>query len=294
MNLITEITETPVRVSETRRFLRIFLGRGVVAFGVAIVLLLLITAILAPLIAPYDPYETVLRETLEPPSVQHLLGTDTLGRDILTRIIYGTRTSLIIGLVAIFVSGIIGSILGLLAGYLGKWVFTIIMRLMDALMAFPMIILALVIASMLGAGMVNVIIALTVGLIPGYTRLMCGQVLSTKQNDYVLAAHSLGSDNYRIMFRHILPNSFQPVIVYMTMMLGQAILAEAGLSFLGIGVQAPIPAWGSMISEGRDFLLMAPLLSFAPGFVLMFAVFSFAMVGDGLRDALDPRLRGIL
>lgn len=265
-----------------------------VTFGVAIVLLLIITAILAPLIAPYDPYKTALRETLLPPSAQHLLGTDTLGRDILTRIMYGTRTSLMIGLVAIFVSGIIGSILGLLAGYLGKWVFTIIMRLMDALMAFPMIILALVIASMLGSGMVNVIIALTVGLLPGYTRLMCGQVLSTRENDYVLAAHSLGSQNYRIMFRHILPNSFQPVIVYMTMMLGQTILAEAGLSFLGIGVESPIPAWGSMISEGRDFLLMAPLLSFAPGFVLMLAVFSFAMVGDGLRDALDPRLRGIL
>jgi len=294
LNTVTEITETPVRVNEFRRFIRIFLGRGVVTFGVAIVLLLIITAILAPLIAPYDPYKTALRETLLPPSAQHLLGTDTLGRDILTRIMYGTRTSLMIGLVAIFVSGIIGSILGLLAGYLGKWVFTIIMRLMDALMAFPMIILALVIASMLGSGMVNVIIALTVGLLPGYTRLMCGQVLSTRENDYVLAAHSLGSQNYRIMFRHILPNSFQPVIVYMTMMLGQTILAEAGLSFLGIGVESPIPAWGSMISEGRDFLLMAPLLSFAPGFVLMLAVFSFAMVGDGLRDALDPRLRGIL
>jgi peptide/nickel transport system permease protein len=294
LNVATEITETPVRVNEAKRFLRIFLGRGVVAFGVAIVLLMIIIAILSPWIAPYDPYTTSLKETLLPPSSEHLLGTDTLGRDILTRIMYGTRTSLMIGLVAIFVSGIIGCILGLIAGFLGKWVFAIIMRIMDAMMAFPMIILALIIASMLGSGIVNVIIALTVGLIPGYTRLMCGQVLSTKENDYVLAAHSLGAKSNGIMFRHILPNSFQPVIVYMTMMLGQTILAEAGLSFLGIGVQAPIAAWGSMISEGRDFLLMAPLLSFAPGFVLMLAVFSFAMVGDGLRDALDPRLRGIL
>ncbi len=294
MNVAAEITETPVRVNEVRRFTRLFLGRGVVAFGVVIVLLLIFIAIFSPLIAPYDPYETSLRETLLPPSGQHLLGTDTLGRDILTRIMYGTRTSLMIGMVAIFVSGIIGSTLGLLAGYLGKWAFTIIMRLMDALMAFPMIILALIVASMLGSGIMNVIIALTVGLIPGYTRLMCGQVLSTKENDYILAEHSLGADKYRIMLRHILPNSFQPVIVYMTMMLGQTILAEAGLSFLGIGVESPIPAWGSMISEGRDFLLMAPLLSFAPGFVLMLAVFSFAMVGDGLRDALDPKLRGIL
>jgi peptide/nickel transport system permease protein len=292
---ISAIRETPpVRISETRRFLRIFLGRGVVAFGVVIVLLIILVAIFAPVLTPWDPYETSLRTTLRAPSAEHWLGTDTLGRDILTRIMYGSRTSLMIGMVAITVAGILGSVLGLAAGYFGRWVFTIIMRAMDALMAFPMIILALIVASMLGSGTINVIIALTVGLVPGYTRLMCGQVLTTRQNDYVMAAHSLGSGNSRIMFRHVLPNTFQPIIVFMTMMLGQTILAEAGLSFLGIGVEAPVAAWGSMINEGRDFLLMAPLLSFAPGFVLMLAVFSFAMVGDGLRDALDPRLRGIL
>ena len=292
---ISAIRETPpVRISETRRFLRIFLGRGVVAFGVVIVLLIILVAIFAPVLTPWDPYETSLRTTLRAPSAEHWLGTDTLGRDILTRIMYGSRTSLMIGMVAITVAGILGSVLGLAAGYFGRWVFTIIMRAMDALMAFPMIILALIVASMLGSGTINVIIALTVGLVPGYTRLMCCQVLTTRQNDYVMAAHSLGSGNSRIMFRHVLPNTFQPIIVFMTMMLGQTILAEAGLSFLGIGVEAPVAAWGSMINEGRDFLLMAPLLSFAPGFVLMLAVFSFAMVGDGLRDALDPRLRGIL
>jgi peptide/nickel transport system permease protein len=290
----TLITDTPARVSEFRRFYRVFLSRGVVTFGLVIILILIIVAIFAPLLAPYDPYETALRQVLQPPSREHLLGTDTIGRDILSRIIYGSRTSLEIGLTVVFLAAVIGTLLGLVAGYFGGWPYIIIMRTMDAFMAFPMILLALVIASLLGGGIRNVIIALTIGLIPGYARLMCGQVITGKENDYIMAARSMGAGDWRIMLRHLVPNCFPPLIVMLTMMMGQTILAEAGLSFLGVGVEAPIAAWGSMISNGRDYLLTNPLLSFAPGFILMLVVFSFSMVGDGLRDALDPRLRGVL
>jgi len=289
-----EILETAPRVSEFRRFRRVFLGRGVVIFGMAVLLVFIIVAIFAPFLAPYDPYEPILGKGLLGPSKEHLLGTDALGRDTLSRIIYGSRTSLMIGLIVVFAAAIIGVSLGLVAGYYGGWVHTVIMRVIDALMAFPMILLALVIAALLGGGIKNVIIALTVGLVPVYARLMCGQVITGKENDYIMAGRAVGASNLRIMIRHLIPNCFPPLIVLITMMLGATILAEAGLSFLGIGVEAPIAAWGSMVSDGRDYLLRAPILSFAPGLTLMLVVFSFNMVGDGLRDALDPRLRGVL
>jgi ABC-type dipeptide/oligopeptide/nickel transport system permease subunit len=184
--------------------------------------------------------------------------------------------------------------LGILAGYYGGWTYIIIMRFIDALMSFPMILLALVIAALLGSGMKNVIIALSVSLMPQYARLMCGQVLSVKQNEYVLASKSIGAEDLRIMSRHIFLNCLPPLIILMTMMLGSTILAEASLSFLGIGIQAPTAAWGSMINDGRDYLISLPILSFAPGFAIMLVVYAFNMVGDGLRDALDPRLRGQL
>lgn len=289
-----EILETTPRVSEFRRFRRVFFGRGVVIFGMAVLLVFVIVAIFAPFLAPYDPYEPTLGKGLLGPSKEHLLGTDALGRDTLSRIIYGSRTSLMIGLIVVFAAAIIGVSLGLVAGYYGGWVHTVIMRVIDALMAFPMILLALVIAALLGGGIKNVIIALTVGLVPVYARLMCGQVITGKENDYIMAGRAVGASNLRIMIRHLIPNCFPPLIVLVTMMLGATILAEAGLSFLGIGVEAPIAAWGSMVSDGRDYLLRAPILSFAPGLTLMLVVFSFNMVGDGLRDALDPRLRGVL
>ena len=168
------------------------------------------------------------------------------------------------------------------------------MRFIDSLMCFPMILLALVIASLLGGGIRNVILALSVGLVPIYARLMCGQVLSVKSNDYVLAEKSMGASSRRIMLKHIMLNCFPPLIVMMTMVLGATILAEAGLSFLGIGIEQPTPAWGSMVNDGRDYLLDLPILSFAPGVAIMLVVFAFNMVGDGLRDALDPRLRGVI
>lgn len=287
-------SEAVPRVSEFKRFRRVFLGRGVVIFGLVILIIFILLAIFAPLAAPYSPNKQDLNNTLLNPNQTHLLGTDIFGRDTLSRIIYGARTSLLIGLSVVFLSSAIGMILGLIAGYFEGWGFTIIMRMIDALMTFPMIILALVIASLLGGGIKNVIIALTVGTVPVYVRLMCAQVLSVKQNDYITACHSTGCGNFRILAIHILPNCLQPFIILITMMLGSVILAEAGLSFLGIGIEPPTAAWGNMISEARPYLFTNPTLSLIPGVAIMLVVFSFNMVGDGLRDALDPRLRGTI
>jgi peptide/nickel transport system permease protein len=282
------------QASNIRRFFRVLFSRGLVLFGVVIILLAVFTAIFAPFLAPYDPYDQDLAQSLQKPSAHHLLGTDSLGRDTLSRLIYGSRNSLLVGVVALGIAASIGIAMGLFAGYLGGWVYTVIMRFIDALMCFPMILLAMVIASLLGGGMRNVMIALGVAMLPGYARLMCGQVLSVKENDYVLAANSEGAGSLRIMLGHILPNCFPPLIVLMTMQIGAAVLAEAGLSFLGIGIEPPAAAWGSMVNDGRIYLLSNPMLSFAPGLAIMLVVFAFNMVGDGLRDALDPRLRGVL
>lgn len=286
--------EIAPRVSEFKRFRRVFLNRGLVVFGMVIILIFLIVAIFAPFLAPYDPYMPDLKARLSQPSPTHLLGTDSVGRDTLSRIIHGTRTSLMIGLIVVSVAAIIGMSLGMVAGYLGGWLYTIIMRSVDVVMTFPMILLALVIAAMLGEGIRNVIIALTVGLIPVYARLMCGQVLTIKENEYIMAERAMGASNLRIMIYHLIPNALPTLIVVMTMMLGTTVLAEAGLSFLGIGIEPPTPAWGSMINDGREYLLTHPILSFAPGLSIMLLVFAVNMVGDGLRDALDPRLRGLL
>jgi peptide/nickel transport system permease protein len=282
------------RTSEFRRFLRVLSSRGVVIFGLVVILLVVFVAIFAPLIAPYDPYDQNLSATLQQPSAAHLLGTDSLGRDTLSRLVYGSRNSLLVGVVALGVAAFIGITLGLLAGYLGGWVNTIIMRFVDSMMCFPMLVLAMVIATLLGGGIKNVMIALGIAMLPAYARLMCGQVLSVKENDFVMASRSEGSGALRIMFSHVLPNCFPPLIVLMTMQIGGAILNEAGLSFLGIGIAPPAAAWGLMVSDGRKYLISNPILSFAPGLAIMLVVFAFSMVGDGLRDALDPKLRGVI
>jgi len=287
-------TQLRPRVNEFKRFRRVFLGRGVVVFGLIVLLFFIIIAVFAPLIAPYDPYETDVGNALLQPSRHHLLGTDAVGRDILSRIIFGSRTSLLIGLTVVAISTLIGTILGVLAGYYGGWIQTVIMRLIDAYMAFPMIILALMVSSLLGGGIKNVVIALSVAMMPGYARLMCGQTMHIKENDYIMAERSLGAGNFNIMFRHIVPNCLSPLIVMVTMMLGSVILAEAGLSFLGVGITPPTAAWGSMVNEGRPYLTTSPFLAFSPGIAIMLVVFAFNMVGDGLRDAIDPSLRGTI
>jgi ABC-type dipeptide/oligopeptide/nickel transport system permease subunit len=286
--------ETLPRINELRRFFRVFFSRGVVVFGVIVILAVILAAIIAPVISPYDPYEQILSDVLQKPSSQHLLGTDALGRDILSRIIYGTRITLLVGVGTVVIAAVFGTVIGLIAGYIGGATFTIIMRLTDAVMSFPPILLALVISAVLGSGVKGVMLAVSIALLPGYIRLICGQVLSVKENEYVMAARSMGVSKAGIMFRHILPNCLSPIIVQMTMMMGIAILTEASLSFLGMGIKPPDAAWGAMVYDGYKYLVTLPLISFAPGLAIMVVVFAFNMVGDGLRDALDPRLRGSL
>lgn len=282
------------RVNELRRFVRVMFSRGVVACGVIVVAVVIFVAIFAPIVSPYDPYDQDLDAVLQQPNIKHLLGSDALGRDTLSRIIYGTRITLIVGVGTVFIAASLGTIIGLVAGFFGKLVFTVIMRITDGIMAVPPLLLALVIAALLGTGVKGVMIAISFALLPGYIRLICGQVLSVKENEYVMAAYSVGVSKIAIMVRHILPNCFSPLIVQMTMMMGLAILIEASLSFLGLGIKPPTAAWGSMVYDGYKYLVMRPMLSLAPGFAIMLVVFSFNMIGDGLRDALDPRLRGTI
>ena len=277
-----------------RRFIRVFFGRKIVLFGLIVVGLYILVAIFAPLLAPYDYTETNTSQVLVQPSGEHWLGTDTVGRDVFSRLIYGIRPTLIVGSVTILFAAACGTILGLVAGYFGGWIQTIIMRFIDALMGFPMLLLALVIAAVLGGGMRNIIIALGVALVAGFARVMCAQTMTIKENDYITAGRSLGFTNWRLMFSHIVPNAFPPMIILATMNIGMVILMEAGLSFLGIGIQQPDAAWGSMVAAGYNRLGSNPALSVAPGLAIMLIVFSLNMVGDGLRDALDPRLRGTL
>jgi peptide/nickel transport system permease protein len=282
------------RVNEARRFVRVMSSRGVVVFGAVVIFACLVAAIFAPLVAPYDPYAQLLDDVLQQPNAKHLLGTDSLGRDTLSRIIYGARITLLVGVGTVLIAAVLGTIIGLIAGYFGGWIFTIIMRCTDGIMAVPPILLALVVAALLGTGIKGVMIAVSFALLPGYIRLICGQVLSVKENEYVMAAHSVGVGHTGIMFRHILPNCISPLIVQMTMMMGLAVLTEASLSFLGLGIKPPSAAWGSMVYDGYKYLIMRPILSIAPGIAIMLVVFAFNMVGDGLRDALDPRLRGTI
>lgn len=279
-------------VNEFKRFRRVFFLRKVVVFGFIVVVLTIFTALFASVIAPYDPYEQNLHNALAEPSSQHLLGTDSLGRDLFSRIIYGSRISLSVGAITVLLAAAVGTLIGLIAGYSNGSLQTVIMRITDAMMAIPPLVLALIIASILGSGVPGVVIAVSIAFIPGYIRLINGQVLSVKQNDYVMAVRSMGSKKVRIMLKHILPNCLSPLIVQMTMMMGVAILMEASLSFLGLGILPPIAAWGSMCYDGYKYLMMRPLLSLIPGLTIMILVFSFNMVGDGLRDALDPKLRG--
>jgi peptide/nickel transport system permease protein len=288
------VIESPQRVNEFRRFMKVFLGRPVVVAGIIIIFVLLVAAAVPNILAPDDPTAQNLRQILAQPSSTHLLGTDSLGRDLFSRIIYGARTAVIVGFLALIMSSVLGMTLGLLAGYFGKFVYTIIMRFIDALMAFPAMLLTLTIVALLGGGMHMVIIALGVGMMSGYARVMCAQAISLKENDYIMAARSLGASNLRTMVRHILPNAFPPMIVMMTIMIGSTILAEAGLSYLGIGIKEPTVAWGSMVNDGYKYLLTNPLLSLSPGLAIILVVYAFNMVGDGLRDAIDPRLRGTL
>jgi peptide/nickel transport system permease protein len=289
-----EVQAAPPHSSEFRRVIRIFFGRKLSVVGLCFIILLVIAAIFGPLIAPYDPNQMSPDEQLQQPSWHHLLGTDSLGRDTLSRVIYGSRTSLIIAFGAVTASAIVGELMGLIAAHYGGLTFAIIMRVTDALMSIPMMLSAFVVAAVLGSGIKNVIVALAIAGVAGQCRMMCGMATTIKQNDYIVAGRSLGASDLRIMLRHIFPNAFPPLLVMITMNVGMVIISEAALSFLGIGIVSPTIAWGSMINDGYKYLLTNPVLSFAPGLAIMMVVFGFNMVGDGLRDSLDPRLRGTL
>lgn len=286
------VSTAVARPRRGRKFIQVFLDRKAILVGSLILLVMVVLAVFAPYIAPYSPYQQDLDHTLAPPSWQHLLGTDLFGRDELSRIIFGTRASLMVGVVSVAIAGGVGIALGLMAGYLGGIIDSLIMRIMDALMAIPPIILALSIGSALGGGLKDVMISLGIALIPIYARLMRGQVLSVREADYVIAGELSGSSNLRNMLVHVLPNCVSPLIVLITLNLGVAILAEAALSFLGLGMAPPGAAWGSMINDGYPYMRTNPLLSFAPGVAVMLVVVAFNLVGDALRDALDPKLRG--
>jgi ABC-type dipeptide/oligopeptide/nickel transport system permease subunit len=260
-------------------------------FGLFLVVALILIALLAGIISPYDPVQIYLKESLRPPSSAHLMGTDVLGRDILSRIIYGSRASLIIGVVATSISLVIGVIVGAISGYYGGWLDSIMMRITDVFFAFPFFILAIAIMTFLGPSFINIFIALGIVGWTNYARLIRGQVISVKESDYVEAAHAVGAKDARIIWKHVMPNTLAPIIVYTTMNVGGVILAEAGLSFLGIGVQPPAPSWGLMLAEASNFIFNAPWMVIWPGVAIFLTVLGYNLLGDGLRDALDPRLK---
>jgi peptide/nickel transport system permease protein len=260
--------------------------------GLVMITVTVLIGLLAPVVWPYDPTtDSNLAESRMSPSLQHPFGTDRLGRDMLRRIVHGTRVSLLIGFVVVFASGAVGIFLGLLAGYFGGPLDSVVMRLMDILLAFPAILLAIAIVAVRGPSLENTMLAVAIVSIPGYARVVRSIVLSVRERDYVDAARSIGVSDSRIMVVHILPNSFSPIIVQMTLGVGGAILFAAALGFLGPGVQPPTPEWGAMISDAIPFLRQSPYLVFFPGMAIMLTVLGFNLLGDGLRDALDPQLR---
>lgn len=260
-------------------------GGGIVA------ILLALLAVAAPLVAPYDPIAQDYDHLLQGPSLQHIFGTDNFGRDIFSRIIYGGRISLSVGSLGTLLGLTIGIMIGLIAGYYGGWVDSLAMRLLDILLAFPGLLLAIAIVAVLGVGTQNVIIAIGIFSVPGFARVLRGSILSLKQQDFVMAARASGATDRRLMVSHLLPNAVAPVLVIATLRLGTAILTAASLSFLGLGIRPPSPEWGAMLSDGRQYIQLAPHVTVFPGLAILTIMLALNLLGDGLRDALDPKLR---
>ncbi|MCT1904275.1 ABC transporter permease [Oceanobacillus sojae] len=262
------------------------------AFGLIVIFLLIITAIFAPLIATHNPNTMDVTKALLGVGEQgYLLGTDNFGRDIFSRIVYGSRISLIVGIAAVLFGAVIGSLLGVVAGYFGGKLDSVIMRFMDGLFAFPFILLAITLMTVLGQGLINVIIAIGIANVPGFARVVRGQVLGVKESEFIEVTRSLGAKHRRIIFQHVLPNSLAPIIVYATMSVAGAIISEAALSFLGLGVQPPTASWGSILKDGKDFLVLNPNMATFSGLSILITVLSINLFGDGLRDALDPKMK---
>jgi len=277
--------------SQLKEVWRRFCRNKQAMIGLAMLLLLIFAAVFANLIAPYDPVEQNLLIRLQGPSAAHWFGTDELGRDIFSRILYGARISLTVGLIAVSISCVAGCALGAIAGYYGGILDTVIMRISDIMMAIPSILLNISIVAALGTGLQNVMIAIGISSVPAYCRIMRASLLSLKNQEFVDASRVAGSTDFYIIMHHIIPNSLAPLIVQATLKIGGAILSCASMSFIGLGIVPPTPEWGAMLSTGRDFLRDAPHLTAFPGLAIMFAVFSMNLIGDGLRDALDPKLK---
>ena len=269
--------------------LRHFKRHRLALFGAGIVLALVMAAVLAPVLAPHHPLEQHPYQRLQTPSLANPLGTDDFGRDILSRIIYGARISLRIGLVSISIAFTLGTLLGLVSGYHGGLVDASVMRLMDMVLAFPSILLALAVVAMIGPGIENVMVAVSIVMVPQYARLVRATVLTIREKAYIEAARALGAGDLHVIWHNVLPNCSAPLVVQSTLSLGTAILDAAGLSFLGLGAQPPTPEWGSMLSGGRELLLKAPWVMAFPGLAIFIVVLGLNLLGDGLRDALDPR-----
>ena len=278
-----------IEASPGRKTWQRLLRRGGALFGLTVVLFFVLIAIFAPWIAPYDPLATSWSAVRAAPDVAHWFGSDELGRDVLSRIVWGTRASLLAGVVSVSISLALGVPIGMAAGYLGSWVDMLISRITDAMLACPFLILAIAFAAFLGPSLTNAMIAIGVSATPIFIRLTRAQVLSAKSEDYVEAARALGNPHLRIALRHIFPNIVAPVIVQATLAIAAAVIAEASLSFLGLGQQPPSPSWGSMLNTARNYVDQAPWMAIWPGLSIFLLVLSFNLLGDGLRDALDPR-----
>lgn len=265
-------------------------NRAAIAGGV-IVLIFVVTAIFAPFLVPYPPNEGDLTKRLQPPSREHLLGTDPLGRDLLSRVIYGARISLQIQIVSVAIALVIGTLIGMTGGYYGGTFDQLTMRLMDILLAFPGIFLAISIIAVLGPGLANLMLAAGIYSIPQFARIVRGSVLSLKEKEFIEAARAVGESDPSILFRYLLPNCMAPIIVQTTLRMATVLLTASGLSFLGLGVQPPTAEWGAMLSNARAYLITAPHVATVPGLAIMLVVMGFNLFGDGLRDSLDPRLR---
>ena len=282
---------SPIHLSPGRLALARFLRRRAAVAGLGVIVVFVLAALLAPVIAPYDPVATSWSAIRKAPSAAHWLGTDENGRDVLARVIFGARASLLAGVVSVGIAAVLGVPAGLLAGFVGGWVDAVLSRIVDAMLACPFLILAIALAAFLGPDLKNAMIAIGVTAAPVFMRVARGAAMDVAGNDYIEAARALGNPPWRVAIRHVLPNIVPPVLVQGTLAIAAAIIAEASLSFLGLGQQPPAPSWGSMLNAAQRFLTQAPWLAIFPGLAIFLCVLSFNLVGDGLRDALDPRQR---
>jgi len=281
----------PAQTTLFRDALRRLFRNKLAIIGMVILGLFVFCALFAPWIAPYDPIAQDVTKRREPPSWEHPFGLDEVGRDLLSRVIYGARVSLYVGVASVSLAIIAGTLIGAVSGYAGGWIDNLVMRIMDIMLAFPSLLLAIAIVAILGPGLLNMLYAIAFVSIPAYARIVRASVLAAKEMDYTLAARAIGCSSSRILFRHIMPNCLTPIIVQGTLGIATAILDAAGLSFLGLGAQPPTPEWGAMLGQGRGSVFTAPHVVIFPGLAIMLSVLGFNLLGDGLRDALDPRLR---